>query len=205
MELRNSFTLPLTPPAAWPLLLDVPRMARAMPGAELTEAVDAQTWRGSVAVKLGPVRLTFAGEARIEELDQANGRARVSAKGSDTKGRGGAQAEVAFTLAPEGEGTRVEIATDLQLLGAVAQYGRGAGLIKAVADQLVGQFADNLRRDIAETRPAVVEQGAAPTTDAVPPPAAAVRPLSGFALLWRALCAMVAGWFKKTSDGSSAR
>jgi len=33
MEIKNTFTVPLPPERAWPLLLDVPRMARSMPGA----------------------------------------------------------------------------------------------------------------------------------------------------------------------------
>src|SRR4051794_5219819 len=169
MKIENNFTVPLTPEEAWPLLLDVPRMARSMPGAELTETLGDHAYKGKVTVKLGPVRLTFAGEARIEQLDDATKSAKVAAKGADTSGRGHAQSKVDFRLVPDGTGTRVEIVTDLQLAGTVAQYGRGAGLIGAVANQLIGQFAENLRQDIEANRPA---PAAAPAPSAAPTAAA---------------------------------
>ena len=207
MQIKNQLDVPLPPGEAWALLLDVPRMARCMPGATLTDSVDERTYRGAVAVKLGPVRLDFAGEARIEELDEASRRARVAAKGSDTKGRGNAQAKVAFHLVPVGEGTRVEIETDLQLVGAVAQYGRGAGLIKEIANQLVGEFAANLRRELAAAKPAppeptpgdaVPQRVAEPALANAPPPAA---PVAGFRLLLRALVATIAGWLGRKGEG----
>jgi carbon monoxide dehydrogenase subunit G len=216
MEIKNSFTVPLQPEQAWPLLLDVPRMARSMPGAELTETVDDRTYRGKVVVKLGPVRLTFAGEAKIEDLDDAGRKARVVAKGNDTSGRGAASAKAAFALVPDPEGSRVEIVSDVQLMGTVAQYGRGGGLIAAVAGQLIGQFAENLRRDIAENQPAAPAAAAAPAVAAPPPgagaaptaapapaptprptPAPAAKELSAFGLIWGALKSIVGGWLRK--------
>src|SRR5258708_5835101 len=194
MQIQNSFSVPVDRVAAWRLPLGVPRMARAMAGARLTEERPDRSYRGEVAVKLGPVRLTFAGEARITELDEAAYQAKVEAKGSDTKGRGSAQAKLAFALVPEDQATRVEVTTDLQLVGAVAQYGRGAGFIKELATQLVGEFAGNLRREIAEAEPptpALPSQAPAAvarTESAAPAPA----PLSGFALIARALGALVA-------------
>src|SRR5258708_22004329 len=173
MQIQNSFSVPVDRATAWRLLLDVPRMARAMPGARLIEERPDRSYRGEVAVKLGPVRLAFAGEARITALDEAAYQAKVEAKGSDTKGRGSAQAKLAFALVPEEGATRVEIATDLQLVGAVAQYGRSAGLIKELANQLVGEVAANLRREIAEAEPPAPEQPSdAPPSQA---PAAAAR------------------------------
>ena len=46
-----------------------------MPGAELTEVVDDKTYKGRIAVRLGPVALTFAGTVTFEELDNAGRRA----------------------------------------------------------------------------------------------------------------------------------
>jgi carbon monoxide dehydrogenase subunit G len=197
MKIENNFTVPLTPDEAWPLLLDVPRMARSMPGAELTETLGDRAYKGKVGVKLGPVRLTFAGEAKIEDLDEAAKSAKVAAKGADTSGRGHAQAKVDFRLVPDGAGTRVEIATDLQLAGTVAQYGRGAGLIGAVANQLIGQFAENLRQDIETNRPAAAPAaGPAPAAAPAPTPVKA-KEISGFALLWAALRDWIRSLFKK--------
>jgi uncharacterized protein len=214
MQIQNSFTVPVEPATAWRLLLDVPRMARCMPGASLTEAREDRSYAGNVVVKLGPVRLAFAGEARITELDEAGRRAKVEAKGSDTKGRGSAQAKLDFVLVAEGTGTRVDVTTDLQLTGSVAQYGRGAGLIKEVANQLVGEFAGNLARDIAasEAPPPVAPTSAGQSADAAPaapsapvsaPPAA--TPVSGLGILARALRALIGDWLKRLFAGKTTR
>src|SRR6516165_12517765 len=102
-----------------------------MPGAELTEIVDHRTYKGKIAVRLGPVSLAFAGLITFEELDNATYRARVKAQGTDAKGRGGANATSSFRLEPVGAGSKVLVHTDLLLSGAVAQYGRGVGVIQA--------------------------------------------------------------------------
>ena len=90
MLINNSFEVPLPPGQAWKVLMDIPRIAPCMPGAELTDVVDENTYNGKVAVRLGPVALTFAGTVRFAEKDDAARKARVSAQGKDAKGRGGA-------------------------------------------------------------------------------------------------------------------
>jgi carbon monoxide dehydrogenase subunit G len=211
MQIENSFVVPVDSATAWRVLLDVPRMARCMPGAILTDARDDRAYAGNVTVKLGPVRLTFAGEARITELDETAYRAKVEGKGNDTKGRGSAQAKLDFVLVPDGAGTRVEVTTDLQLTGSVAQYGRGAGLIKEVANQLVGEFAGNLARDIAasETPQGAASSPAATSLGTAPPPRLATpleaAPVSGLAVLVKALRALIGDWLKRVFAGRAAR
>ena len=85
--------------------------------------------------------LAFAGRVEFDDIDAANHTARVKAQGSDAKGRGGANAMATFRIEPAGAGSKVLIHTDLMLSGAVAQYGRGVGMIQATAAQIIGQFA----------------------------------------------------------------
>ena len=82
MEFDNSFEVPLRPAEAWPLLMDIRRIAPCMPGAEVTDVVDDTTYKGRIAVRLGPVALAFAGVIKFEELDGVNYKARVRAQGS---------------------------------------------------------------------------------------------------------------------------
>ena len=193
MEFDNSFEVPLPPAEAWPVLMDIKRIAPCMPGAELTEVVDDKTYKGKIGVRLGPVALTFAGTVRFEEIDNANYSARVKAQGTDAKGRGGANAAASFRLEPVANGSKVLVHTDLALSGSVAQYGRGVGMIQATAAQIINQFAGNLKAQLA-----AVPAGAAPvaaTTSAAPPPAA--KPISGFSLmakvLWDAIVRLFGG------------
>lgn len=214
MEFDNSFEVPLPPAQAWKVLLDVERIAPCMPGAELTEIVDPETFKGKVSVRLGPVALTFQGQAKFEEIDEANRAAKVNAQGTDTKGRGGANAKVDFNLEPAGAGSKVLIHTDLQLSGSVAQYGRGVGMIQDLASHLIGQFADNLRSQIEQSGEAPVAAGedeaaatasvkaeAAPAEQAQPSQPAAAKPISGFSLMLRVLWDKIVRMVK----GSSSR
>ena len=107
MEFDNSFDVPLPPAQAWAVLMDIPRIAPCMPGAELTEIVDPQNYKGKISVRLGPVALTFAGRVEFDQIDAANRTARVKAQGSDAKGRGGANATATFRIEPAGAGSKV--------------------------------------------------------------------------------------------------
>jgi len=187
MEFDNSFDVPLPPARAWALLMDIPRIAPCMPGAQLTEIIDPQNFKGKIAVRLGPVALTFDGRVSFESVDEVNHAARVKAQGSDAKGRGAANATAMFRIEPAAAGSKVLIHTDLTLSGAVAQYGRGVGMIQATAAQLVGQFAGNLRAQLGQER-------SAPSHDAPPPPSAA-KPIAGLTLLVRVIWSKLAGLF----------
>ena len=149
MEFDNTLEVPLPPDEALKVLLDIKRIAACIPGAELTEVVDDMTYKGRVAVRLGPVALSLAGHAKIEEVDASARRVRVKTQGADPKGRGGADSVIDFRLEPAGEGTKVLIHSDVKLSGSIAQYGRGAGMIQSVASQLITQFGEALKTQIA--------------------------------------------------------
>ena len=189
MEFDNSFEVPLPLSQAWAVLMDIQGIAPCMPGAELTEVVDATTYKGRIAVRLGPVALTFAGTVKFEDIDAANYTAKVKAQGSDAKGRGGAHAEASFRLEPIPEGSRVLVHTNLTLSGAVAQYGRGVGIIQSTAGALIQQFADCLKTRFVrpEGAPASNAAGAATTPQAPEPMPPTATPISGFSLLAKVL------------------
>jgi hypothetical protein len=149
MEFDNTFEVPLPPDQAWPVLMDIRGIAPCLPGAELTDVVDDRNYKGRVSVRLGPVALTFAGLVTFEEIDNAKHTARVRAQGSDAKGRGAALAATTFRLESVEAGSKVLVHTDLTLSGAVAQYGRGVGMIQATAGALIKQFANNLKQRLA--------------------------------------------------------
>src|ERR1700684_3955198 len=131
MEFDNSFDVPLSPAQAWAVLMDIRRIAPCMPGAALTEIVDAQNFRGKIAVRLGPVALAFAGRVQFEDVDDANHSARVKAQGSDDKGRGSANATATFRIEPADIGSPGFIPTRPIVARPAAQYWRGGGVIKA--------------------------------------------------------------------------
>jgi carbon monoxide dehydrogenase subunit G len=161
-----------------------------MPGAELTEIVEENVWKATMHVKLGPIALQFATDVRREVSDEAAMRTTLAIKARELKGRGGAVATIESSLDPDGTGTRVTIVTELQMQGAVAQYGRG--VVPDVAGQLVGRFAENLAAQLREGEAAAEGDGAAGAageraTAPAPPQAPAVAPIGGLRLILRAI------------------
>src|SRR5215213_1331497 len=173
MRIENTVEVDAPLERVWALVNDIPRVAPCMPGAALTGGGD-DTYEGTVAVKLGPLRMSYKGKVTIDEVDDANHSARLTASGKDTKGAGTARATVETRLEPAGEThTRLHVTSDVQLTGKVASFGRG-GAINDVATRLFGQFADCLRSTL-ESETATAGAGAAEAAAApASPPAPAV-------------------------------
>ena len=169
MRLENSFEVPASPAQTWELLNDVPRVVPCMPGAELTEVVDADTWKATMHVKLGPIALQFATDVRRSSVDEVARRTTLSTKARELKGRGGASATIESSLEPADGGTRITIVTDLQMQGAVAQYGRG--VVNDVANQLVSRFASCLASELEAAHGGAAEQVTGEAAPAPGPPA----------------------------------
>jgi carbon monoxide dehydrogenase subunit G len=192
MDLQNALIVPLPMDDAWRVLLDVKLIASCMPGAQLTEVKDDRTFAGKVALRLGPVALAFNGAATIEETDEVDHRVRIRAHGTDTKGRGGADAVVRFQLRSVPDGTEVLVNTSLNLSGTVAQYGRAQGVIHQVAAELTSQFATNLKAEIGRSG----LQGGAPASPAQAESTLS-KPISGLSLIGRLLWRGLVGMFRR--------
>ena len=155
MKIEDSFRVDVPVEEAWKVLLDLERIAPCLPGAQLTE-VEGDEYRGTVKIKVGPITAEYKGVAQIVEADEANHKVLLKAEGRDTRGQGNASATVTATLVGDGASTTVNIDTDLNITGKVAQFGRG--VMADVSSKLLGQFADNLKQDVlsgeAPTAPA---------------------------------------------------
>jgi carbon monoxide dehydrogenase subunit G len=180
MRIENVVEVDAPVDRVWALVNDIPRVAPCMPGAALTNVVDGQTYEGTVAVKLGPLRMSYKGTVVIQDVDEAGRSARLAASGKDTKGAGTARATVDTRLEPIGDArTRMSVTSDVQLTGRVASFGRG-GAINDVATRLFREFADCLRATLeAEQAPAAAAAspaGGEPAAPAAETPAATVTP-----------------------------
>lgn len=184
MRIESSFQVPADRSTAWALLMDVPRVVPCMPGATLLEEVDDSSWKANMNVKLGPIALTFATDVRREEADEQAGRVRLSANAREVRGRGSARATIESTLGATDGGTIVAVVTDLNLSGAVAQYGRG--IVQDVTTQLVARFAECLRTQLTDE----TDAGEAGEE-------AQGKPISGGRLVLRALLNAVGRVFRR--------
>ena len=168
MELRHDFIVPATIDQTWAMFMDLERVGSCFPGAVVTDAGD-HGFAGTVKVKLGPIALQYTGACSFVERDDIGYRAVLEAKGKDKRGNGTAGATVTIALAPVGEGTRVEVGTDLSVTGKPAQFGRG--VMQDVSDKMLQQFVECLERQFApqEASAEPLPAGAAPDDPASVP------------------------------------
>ena len=176
MLIKNEFEVAEPVEKVWLFFDNIPQVAACLPGAALTQDLGDDKYKGTVAVRMGPVRLQFAGIADITERDEAAKRLVVQASGADEKGRGQANMVVTATLTRTNRGTtQVDVVQDLQLAGAAAQYGRG--MISDVSAILMRDFATNMQGRIER-----INLGESPEQVA----ATAATPAKGFSLGMRA-------------------
>ena len=168
MKIEHSFEVPVPAPEAWALLTSVEDIVGCLPGARLDEVVDESTYRGTFRARLGPISVAMAGTVTFEELDEARRLGRLRGQASDSHGRGGADSVITFRLEESAERTQVAIETDLQLSGALAQYGRGSGMVSSLAGRIIDQFAECLRARIERASTCPEAEGPAPESGAPP-------------------------------------
>jgi hypothetical protein len=147
MLIKSDFEVGQPVEKVWAFFDNIAGVAACLPGAELTDDLGDDKYLGKVAVRMGPVKLAFAGTANITERDNNAKRIVIDAAGADEKGRGQAAMLVTATLIPAGQSTKVDVVQDVQLSGAAAQYGRG--MISDVTAVLMRDFATNLQNRIA--------------------------------------------------------
>jgi aerobic-type carbon monoxide dehydrogenase small subunit (CoxS/CutS family)/carbon monoxide dehydrogenase subunit G len=136
-----------SPQATWELLRDFMRMTRCMPGVELDTDHGDDVYSGRVSVHLGPMRLSFAGAARVLERDEQNRCLRAVASGQDASGSG-VRADVSLTAEPgdSGDHTALRAQAKLYLSGRAAQFGRS--LAGDVSRGLFAEFGECVERTL---------------------------------------------------------
>ncbi len=139
MKLRNEVVVSAPLGRTWPLILDVPRMVRALPGGTVEPEGAEGVYRGALKVRLGPVAMEYEGSARLEDVDEDEHVASFRVEGRERRGHGGAAATITNRLLPSEEGTRLVVETDLSVTGRAAQFGRD--LMEEVAGNLLQEFA----------------------------------------------------------------
>jgi uncharacterized protein len=198
MKLEHSFQVAAPLDRVWEALIDVERVAPCLPGAEITEAGEDGTYRGTFSVRLGPTTAAYRGELAMEEVDADAHRAVMRASGQDKRGQGSAKATIVSTMREEDGSTTVEVETDFTITGRLARFGRG-GMIQDVSNRLLRDFSECLQKTIegAEATPeaAAAEPGAAPSPPASPAPQA--KPVGGFSLFFRALLDRIRRAFRR--------
>lgn len=175
LEIAKTFVVNATPEAVWSFLVDLPRVARCLPGASIGERLDEKTSSGTMTIKVGPVSSTYRGKVVFERLDAAARIAELVATGQDVRGKGGADLRLTSSVkALPGGGTQVTAVSLVNVTGILAQMGRG--MIQDVSDEMFQIFSERMRAELESGGAASPTDGAA---TGVPTQAAARGPDGG--------------------------
>jgi uncharacterized protein len=145
MKIEDSFTLQAPPETVWAFLLDVEHMSQCMPGVEGVAAIDDNSYRGRLKIKIGPIAAAFDGTVTFDRLEPPNHLAATIA--ADDRGSASSvKAGFTSTLLPVPEGTQVSFAVDLNLRGRLAQF--GLAVVRGTARKMTAQFSECVQKSL---------------------------------------------------------
>jgi len=186
VEIDKTYPMPCSAEVAWEFLQNLEAVAGCMPGAKITERLDAGRYKGTVTVKVGPATMSFRGEVEMKDVDSAARTLRMLGKGTDSTGSSGASMNLTARIeTAEGGLCTLVGAAEVSMSGKAAAF--GGRIMNTVADQILKQFADNFAGQVSALQaqradPATGGSGALAAAVAIPPPAA--RELNALALMW---------------------
>ena len=135
----------------WVFLSDLRKVGSCLPGAQITEAVDDRTYKGTITVKVGPITSQFNGEVKIERLDAKNYEIELDGAGQDPRGTGGATMKMSGKLRSLSDGgTEVTGTTEITVTGRLAQF--GTRMMDDVSNHVFEQFTKSFQERLSEER-----------------------------------------------------
>jgi carbon monoxide dehydrogenase subunit G len=197
MQFSNEFTAPAAPDDVFTTLMDVRGVAGCLPGASIGGDTEDGGLEATVAVKVGPIRMSYGGTVHVIERDDAARTASMRVRAREQRGQGTAEATLGLAVVADGDGgSRATVTTDLMVTGRVAQM--GAGIMQDVASSMVDDFAACLSARMGPAAPAAEPAEAA----APPPPPQAQAPqvaseVKALPLLLKALKARLGRLFRR--------
>lgn len=186
VQIDKTYPMPCSAEVAWEFLQNIEAVAGCMPGAKITERLDANRYKGTVTLKVGPATMAFRGEVEMKDVDSALRTLRLLAKGTDSTGSSGASMNLSARIeAAEAGRCALVGASEVSMSGKAAAF--GGRMMNSVADQILKQFADNFASQVSaleaqRAAPAAARSGA--PTAAVSMPAQPAPELNGLALVW---------------------
>jgi carbon-monoxide dehydrogenase small subunit len=163
-RIEESFTVAHPLERVWAAFADMPRVAACLPGAEVTSST-ADSLKGKVTTRLGPMKASFAGAASLERNESEHS-GMIRGAGTDSLSGSRARGDIGYRLEPAGAGTKVTVSIDYSLQGPLAQFSRG-GLVREFVRKMVSDFAANLDRDLSGQAPVAGGSASAPDAGGV--------------------------------------
>lgn len=214
MDVKQRFTIDAPAADVWQAFQDPALLVDCLPGASLRAPVENNHLELMFQVKLGPITAAFSGEGDLV-LDDAARTGGLQGRGTDRKSNSRVKGEAAFAVIEEGTQTAVDLSVSFSITGKLAQFSR-EGIVKALADQLTRDFADNLQQALQPQAVSSSDTGVAESegADASPESTGDTQPatagprlktvesgsLNALSLVWR----MIVGWWRRLLGKTNA-
>jgi carbon monoxide dehydrogenase subunit G len=148
MILDQQITIPAPVDRVWAFMMDIPAVSRCVPGVESFEAIDPDTYEGALKVKVGPISVRLQGRVVVAERDRESLRSRLEVSAAERRIASTVNAKATMTLVERSATeTDVLIHTEASILGKLGEFGQA--VMRRKADQVIGEFARNMSRELS--------------------------------------------------------
>lgn len=145
--ITKTFHVPQSLDIVWANITNPEKIVVCVPGAQLTEMVDADNFKGEVELKFGPVKAKYGGTISFLERNATTHSMKMKGAGTDVKGKGGADMLLNGTLTEKDGGTEVSVTMDVTVQGMLAQF--GSRLVSDATNHVFDQFVKNFKDQLA--------------------------------------------------------
>lgn len=207
VKLDKQYPLNVDAERAWALLTDLKAVAGCMPGAQITDQLGEDSYKGAIKIKVGPAVAQFAGQVDVLETVPAEHKMVMRGKGADKGGSSASMDLTAVIVADPANPAHCVLNGSASVIvnGKFAQF--GGRMMVQVSDMILAQFVENFRQTAlslpgpASAAPAESAATASPTAEAAPAASHAApkvaSELNGLAIFWALLKNWVSGLFGK--------
>jgi len=148
VKFQQKAIIPVGREPLWEFLMDVPKVAKSLPGVESVKQLDETTYEGTLKVRVGPIGLNLTGKIFLEERDKQNWKAALRAEAADRMAAGAVRGKTSMQLRElSAKETEMDMETDVSILGKIGEFGQP--IIRKKADQMLSQFVDNIKKQLA--------------------------------------------------------
>ena len=174
----------------WRFLTDIKKVVTCVPGAQITEQLAEDRFKGSVSVKVGPAVTDFKGEVQVLRVDPQIHEIEILGKGQDVRGKGGASMKMTGSLVAAADGgTEVKSVSEVNIVGLLAQM--GSRMINEVSNIMFEKFTKNFQEKLEQE----VKQGSPEEATGIGP-----KPINAVSVAFSAIKAAM----KRNKTGSEA-
>ena len=125
MKFSQTAQIPVAREPLWDFLMDVPKVAKSLPGVESVSKIDDTTYEGALSIRVGPIKLNLQGKIILEEQNKNDWRAALRAEAKDRMAAGAVSGKTSMTLKEiSAQQTELLVETHVKILGKIGQFGQ---------------------------------------------------------------------------------